>query len=58
MGNVRTVYAIPRRWPTAEMATRAGRALVAAESPNTFLNSDAAIVILEFVNSSFGTAAN
>lgn len=40
------------------MATRAGRAFVAAESPNTFLNSDAAIVILELVNSSVGTAAN
>lgn len=29
--NVRTVNAIPRRWPTADIATSAGRAFDAAE---------------------------
>lgn len=42
----------------AEIATKAGRALTAADSPNMFLNMDAAMVISESINSSFGTAEN
>lgn len=49
---------MPRRWPRADIATRAGRALVAADSPKTFLNIDAAIVTSESRNWLLGTAAN
>lgn len=42
----------------AEIATKAGRAFTAADSPNMFLNMDAAMVISESINSSFGTTEN
>lgn len=49
---------MPRRWPRADIATRAGRALVAADCPKMLLNMDAAIVTSEWRNWSLGTAAN
>ena len=57
-GNLRTVKATPRRWPSAESATSAGRALVPADSPKTFLKSVAATVILAALNSALDTPAN
>lgn len=42
----------------AEMATNAGRAFDAADSPKTLLKSDAAIVRSEALNSSLETPAN
>lgn len=58
LGDVRTVNAIPSKWPIAEMAISAGSAFVPADSPKTFLNSEAAIVRFEERNSSRETPAN